>query len=92
MQHLEVSCAVRRLFKSLVFKGLKNRYRSKALFLHQYASYVWYNPRFGYTVAIKSLLASTTENENTFMILPHTWTHALLQSLISYHLNVKGKL
>jgi hypothetical protein len=40
----------------------------------------------------RSLLASTTENVSTFMISPHTWTHALLQSLISYHLNVKGKL
>jgi len=40
----------------------------------------------------RSLLASTTENVGTFMISPHKWMHALLQSLISYHLNVKGKL
>jgi len=39
-----------------------------------------------------SLLASTTENVGTFTISPNKWTHASLQSLISYHLNVKGKL
>ena len=44
------------------------------------------------TPSLRKSLLALTENVSTFMISPYTWTHVLLQSLISYHLNVKDKL
>jgi len=48
MQHLEVSCAVRRLFKSLSFKGLTLRYfeyRRQAIFLQSKGVEFFQKPR-----------------------------------------------